>query len=471
MRHIRIFAAIALMTMMTSTAVAQIVSPVDFMRNNPRNTFANPAFFTADYGYFDFLLGGVNVGLQNTGLKYDKFFRFNAQGQPSVLDLNSGIASLRDKNYLNAYGTLDIFNCGRRTAHGFFTYSHRFRFFETASYTKDLIALVAQGNGSYLGEGNPANINLELSTRMYQEFNFGYQMCLTENLNIGARVKFLMGFIDAKTQAMNMQLFTDPTTYALRLTADADIQAALPYEFTVVDGQLKVVDSRFNIANLFKNYGFGVDLGAEYKINDQFGVAAAVNDLGLIFWRNHPVRFTAGIQDGGHYYDNGAFVFNGLTQNDLDNMMNDPDFASHLIDTLKGYIGITPTALTGYNTGLNTSMMLRGYYDITPEHRVSAQLMGYNMGLGLKPAFTVAYSGSFAENFDVVATYTMMQGSYDNIGIGLSANLGGFMIYAASNNVLGFFNPANVSQLNLQVGIAFTATDKISRSETVVIKD
>ena len=151
--------------------------------------------------------------------------------------------------------------------------------------------------------------------------------------------------------------------------------------------------------------------------------------------------------------------------------MNDPDFASHLIDTLKGYIGITPTALTGYNTGLNTSMMLRGYYDITPEHRVSAQLMGYNMGLGLKPAFTVAYSGSFAENFDVVATYTMMQGSYDNIGIGLSANLGGFMIYAASNNVLGFFNPANVSQLNLQVGIAFTATDKISRSETVVIKD
>ena len=116
-------------------------------------------------------------------------------------------------------------------------------------------------------------------------------------------------------------------------------------------------------------------------------------------------------------------------------------------------------------------MMVRGYYDLTPQHRFSAQLMGYNMGLGMKPAMTLAYTGSFVNKYDVVATYTMMPGSYDNIGIGLSANFGGFLIYVASNNILGFFNPANISQVNAQFGISFTSAERISRSETIILRD
>ena len=84
---------------------------------------------------------------------------------------------------------------------------------------------------------------------------------------------------------------------------------------------------------------------------------------------------------------------------------------------------------------------------------------------------TLAYTGSFAEKFDVVTTYTMMPGSYDNIGIGLSANLGSVTLYVASNNVLGFFNPTNLTQTNLQFGISFAGGDKVSRSETIILRD
>lgn len=471
MKHTRLLATILFMAMFGSVSVAQTVSPVDFMRNNPRNTYANPAFYTPEYGYFDLLLGGVNMGVQNIGLKYDKFVRFDATGTPEAIDLANGVASLRKVNYLNTFFSYDVFGCGRRTKYGYFTYFHRVREIHSLRYNKDLVQLLANGNGAFLGESNPADIKLGLSARAFQEFDFGYQMSLTDQWNIGLRLKFLMGFADVKTKDLYAKLYTDPDTYALKLMSAANIRAALPYEFTMVDGEIQIVDKRFDVANLFKNYGFGIDLGGEYKINEQWGVAAALNDLGFITWKNHPVNFVGEIQDGGSYYDNGAFVFTGLTSDQVHALVDDPDFVEHMMDSLTNYYNLTPQNLSKYTSGLYTNFMLRGYYDLTPEHRFSAQFTGYNLGLGIKPAMTLAYTGSFADKYDVVATYTMMPGSFDNLGIGLSANLGGFLIYVASNNIFGFFNPANRSMVHAQMGISFTSGVRISRAETIVIKD
>ena len=169
-----------LMTMLNSVVVAQMVSPVDFMRYNPRAVFANPAYYTADYGYFDLGLGGINIGFLNQRLKYDKFFRFNNDGQPTVIDLDQAVASLRNKNYISTYANVDIFHCGRRTKYGYFTYTHRIRERESLSFTKDLVQLLANGNGAFVGEKNAANIDIAVSAKAFQEFDFGYQMSLTE---------------------------------------------------------------------------------------------------------------------------------------------------------------------------------------------------------------------------------------------------------------------------------------------------
>lgn len=470
MKKIRLFVLILIMGAFPAVTLAQNISPVDFMRNNPRAAFANPATFTADYGYFDIALGGINFSLQNVGLKYDNFMQFNGSGQPTAINLNQGVASLRNKNYLNTFLNFDIFNCGRQTKHGYFTYSHRIREMESFRYNKGFMELLVNGNASFLGPDHPAELNLGLSTKVYQEFNFGYQMCLTDQLNIGARVKFLMGFIHAQSNNINMQLVTDPQTYALSVSGGLDVRTTLPYELLLQQGHLSIADARFNIANLFKNYGAGIDLGAEYRINDQFGVAAAINDLGFIRWNNYSTRFYAGIEDAGVFYQNGSFVFQGLTSDQINAMINDSNGISHYIDTVIKYFNIGSESMKGYTSGLNTTMMVRGYYDLTPQHRFSAQLLGYASGVGFCPAMTLAYTGSFLDKFDVVTTYTMMKGSYGNVGLGLSADLAGFLIYIGSSNVFGFFNPANTSNLNFQFGMSFTSGYKAKRGERVVIK-
>ena len=81
------------------------------------------------------------------------------------------------------------------------------------------------------------------------------------------------------------------------------------------------------------------------------------------------------------------------------------------------------------------------------------------------------YFKHFKDKYDVVVTYTMLPGGCDNVGLGLSANFGGLLMYVASNNVLGFFKPANRGLLNAQFGILFTSGDLRDRSTTIVIDD
>lgn len=468
MKHYRIFALFLMMGVFMGGASAQTLSPVDFMRNNPRNMDANPAFYTGEQVYFDLALGSINFHLQNIGFKYDKFFRFNEMGKPIAIELTRGVESLRDINYLNTYYSMDVFRCGFRTKHGFFTLNHRIRETESIMYNKDLVALVTQGNSTFMGEDHPAKLNFGLAARVYQELDFGYQMCLTEKLNVGTRVKFLMGLADAKFNENNSKLVTDPETYAITATGSFDLRATLPYELNMEDGS--IVDGRFDVANLFKNYGLGLDLGAEYKINDQFGVAASINDLGFIKWNNYSARLSSSMNDEGPMCHDGAFVFDGLTSEQISGFMDGSYTLTQFLDTLSSNFNVGLEGVDHYTTGLNTTVRLMGYYDLNPQNRFSVQFLGYGSGLGFKPALTLAYTGSFVDHYDVVATYTMMPGSFANLGLGLSGNFDGIVIYAASNNVFGFINPANISNVHLQFGISFALGKQMARSERVVME-
>ena len=108
-----------------------------------------------------------------------------------------------------------------------------------------------------------------------------------------------------------------------------------------------------------------------------------------------------------------------------------------------------------YVNGVNTNVLLRGNFDVTPCNRFSAQVQGRFLGSGFRPALTLAYCGSFFNNLNVCATYTVMPGSYDNIGFGLSWMIATCNIYLTTNNVIGCFKPLNAGGMNAQVGIVF----------------
>lgn len=437
-----------------NVAKAQQVSPVDFMKMNPYQMKSNPAAKLPYESVMSIVIGNTNLSLQHTGLRYDNFFDFDAQGVPTTLNLRKLANGLNESNFLGINSETQLFTLYRSIGNGMLTFDWGVKVRGDLRFSDDLFKLLAYGNSVFVGEGNPANVDVNLNLNTYREFAVGYQHNINEKLSIGGRVKLLFGLANLATSNANVKLFTDPDSYALRIMENVGVMASLPRVFTLENGVLNA-NGGFIWSDLFRNVGFGMDLGVEYRFNEHFGVMAAVNDLGFIRWKLNNVKLESKIEDAGQFYDDGSFLFNGLDTDQLQLIISDEYYRERFLDTLKQYFPMELTNADKYTTGLNTNVLLRGYYDIDGKNRFTLQAQGMFYNSGFRPAMTLAYSGSFFKKIDVCASYTVMKDSYDNIGLGLAFNLGVFHIYAASNNVLGLFKPLNTSALDAQVGIVF----------------
>jgi len=268
------------------------------------------------------------------------------------------------------------------------------------------------------------------------------------------------------TDVCNIQLFTDPDSYALRLRENIAVKAGLPRVFYVNDEGQFMANGLIGVGDLFNNPGLGLDLAAVYRIDDQFSVVAAVTDLGFIHWGLNNVGFTSQLNDAGQFYDEGDFLFNGLSAEQWGNIISDESYREQFLDTLSQYFQMELAPMESYNTSLNTNMLLRGSYDLDANNRFSAQMQGRFYGSGFRPALTLAYNGNFYEMLDVCVTYTMMPHSYDNFGLGVSARLfKACNIYLTTSNALGFLRPLNTSGMNAQMGLVITLNAKDKDAE------
>ncbi len=450
----RILSVLALVFAFASTK-GQQVSPVDFMRLNPYQMNANPATDLPYQSVMSLVIGNIGLDVQNTTLRYDNLFEFDAQGRPAILNLRQFANSLKKNNYLGLNANLDLFTLYKRFDKDLWTFNWGVKVQGDVKYNDGLFKLLGYGNSAFVGEDNPVKVNMDLNMMAYQEWAVGYQMNVTDQLSVGGRAKLLFGVVDVKTDAFNAELYTDLDTYALRLKEQAFVKAAMPNAVYVDETGKLMGNGPFSMGELFRNPGFGIDLAAEYRFDEEFSAVAAIHDLGFIHWGKNNITMTSQLNDVGQFYDNGSFLFNGLDWEQIQLISSDESYREQFLDTLQQYFQLEFAPLQKYNTALNTNLLLRGNYDLDDQNRFSAQVQGCFLGSGFRPALTLAYCGSFYNNLNVCATYTMMPHSYDNIGFGISAMIETCNIYLTTNNLFGFFKPLNTSRFNAQVGIVF----------------
>lgn len=455
MKKHTIILALSLSMLAFASAHAQTVSPVDFMRYNPYQMSSNPATDLPYERVISVFIGNVGLDVQNTTLRYDNCFDFDAQGRPATINLRQLANSLKGNNYLGFDSKLEQFTFYRRLKKGMLTIDYSVKAQGDMAYNDGLFKLAAYGNSAFVGENNPVQIDMDLNLVGYQELAVGYQRNITEELSIGGRAKLLFGEANLKTKAIEAQLITDADSYAVRLKENIAMKASMPNVIYVNEtGELKV-DGPFSVGELFRNPGFGIDFAAEYRFNEQFSAVAAVSDLGFIFWEKNNFNMRGAVNDAGQFYNEGDFLFNGLSVDELQHIASDDGYREQFLDSLQRYFKISFNPIENYVTALNTNLMLRGNFDFDAQNRFSAQVQGRFLGSGFRPALTLAYCGSFFNNMNVCATYTMMPHSYDNIGLGISAMIASCNIYLTTNNVIGLFRPLNASGFNAQVGLVF----------------
>jgi hypothetical protein len=304
---------------------------------------------------------------------------------------------------------------------------------------KDFLKLAFEGNGG-ANVGYDFNFNFGVDILHTREFALGYsRTLLNDKLAIGARVKYVQGLNVVNTAKNDVRFTTNERAFGYTVTADIELNASTPF----LDSTLTTEEKAKALVNNGNN-GFGLDFGAEYKLTDKIRISASVMDLGVLRWRNNVTNIKS--RDPGASFD-----YNGVDIRDYlgDSVSGGEGFRA-LGDTLLDVFALD-TSKSSFTTGLLGEFYMGANYYIAKKHNAGVLFYGSFNNKQFFPALTVSWNSQIGKFLAISASYSIMRGSYRNVGAGLALNLGPEQFYLASDNVVGVFT-ANVKNLTARFG-------------------
>ena len=294
----------------------------------------NPAL-TPTKGYFNLpVIGAVNATVGSTSLGYQDIIDIIDDGddfytKPDFMN------RLKDNNKLNVNFSTEILSAGWYKGKNFWSFNIGLRTDIGANLTKSMFTFLNEMDGiednwrnsAYDISGQQLNINA------YTEIGLGLSRQINSRLTVGARVKALLGIGNMELKlnrvAMSANLPSDQqinqwssesywnsmtpsqaaqaaqelkdkfNNYHANLTVGAELKSSFKgLELQEEEGKDYVTDFDFDSGKLgIAGYGFGIDLGASYKILDNLTVSASVLDLGFISWSKSSTKIASANPD------------------------------------------------------------------------------------------------------------------------------------------------------------------------------
>ena len=345
-----------IMLVCTLSANAQFLRTSYFMEGTHYRQQLNPAL-TPTKGYFNLpVIGAVNATVGSTSLGYQDIIDIIDDGddfytKPDFMN------RLKDNNKLNVNFSTEILSAGWYKGKNFWSFNIGLRTDIGANLTKNMFTFLNEmetveenwRNSNYDISGQQLNINA------YTEIGLGLSRQINSRLTVGARVKALLGIGNMELKlnrvAMSANLPSDQqinqwssesywnsmtpsqaaqaaqelkdkfNNYHANLTVGAELKSSFKgLELQEEEGKDYVTDFDFDSGKLgIAGYGFGIDLGASYKILDNLTVSASVLDLGFISWSKSSTKIASANPDP---IDIKGSTYTGMNVNDPQTVMN-----------------------------------------------------------------------------------------------------------------------------------------------------
>ena len=323
-----------IMLVCTLSANAQFLRTSYFMEGTHYRQQLNPAL-SPTKGYFNLpVIGAVNATVGSTSLGYQDIIDIIDDGddfytKPDFMN------RLKDNNKLNVNFSTEILSAGWYKGKNFWSFNIGLRTDIGANLTKNMFTFLNEmetveenwRNSNYDISGQQLNINA------YTEIGLGLSRQINSRLTVGARVKALLGIGNMELKlnrvAMSANLPSDQqinqwssesywnsmtpsqaaqaaqelkdkfNNYHANLTVGAELKSSFKgLELQEEEGKDYVTDFDFDSGKLgIAGYGFGIDLGASYKILDNLTVSASVLDLGFISWSKSSTKIASANPD------------------------------------------------------------------------------------------------------------------------------------------------------------------------------
>jgi len=431
------FIIICLCFLVNQLAIAQQDLTLFNFNDIPQSSYSNPA--NQFNGKFYIGLPGISslyFSASNSSFAYSDFIK--KDGDSLRLDFNSMISELQEKNFLSFNTRVDLlsfgFKVGKRTQVMFnVTENANFRF----NYTKDFATFIHKGNLGFAD--NTANFEGSgFSAGYYREYGLGISHQFGDKLRVGARFKYLYGIANVDSKKTDIRLTTDPNTYALAAKADIRINTS---------GSLDTLVKQNGFISGNDNAGLGIDLGMNYELNKRLSINASVIDLGYINWTTNVTNY---IIDDGQYSFNGIEIDAFSPQDDT----SGTSAFNRLADSLEEAFNVRETN-ESYTTPLVGRIHIGANYKMNEKLVLGALLQSEFCKGSVRPSLTASANYKISKLVGLAASYSMINRSFNNLGIGININPGPVQVYVVSDNILGGFRPQHTRHAQVRAGINF----------------
>lgn len=478
---IRIAVLTGILTAGSLQAVAQTSNSAYFLEGSTFRHELNPSFIN-ERSYVAFpVLGNINLNVQtNSGIGDFLFVRPDGKLTTFLSDevtRSEFLDALPGRSKIGVDLDLSVFSMGFRAFGGFNTIGIDVRSMTDIAIPREFFSFMKDGLGNESARYHVQN--MKVSTTNYAQLAFGHARPIGEQLTVGAKVKFLIGLGKADFLVNDMEITATPTHWSIQphdvsghisaggieLKTKGELNKYtdddyVKDEFGEPTDQLKdgaadrvsFEDIDFNSVSP-SGFGMSFDLGASYKLNDDWSFSAAILDLGFITWGAT-----------NNLAMNNTFEFEGFENIAFDDDDNPNSFNNQLdriTDDLIDLAQFTKEGVGSRTTALAATLNIGAQYTLPVYDRLTFGALSSTRIHGSASWSEMRISANVApvDWFEASVNYGLSSFGSD-MGIMLNFHPRYFNFYLAAGLPFGRFEPAYFApigraNMNLNLGIAF----------------
>ena len=416
----------AIFMLIITSAPAQNSQVLYFM-NLPQNHLLNPALRPTNSVYIGLpALTGINLNIKNNFFNFSDMFTEGMDVNKSTIpflqpDFNTEkfLSRLKEKNYLEPTVSVQLLGVGFNAGRDLYVFLDIVDNIDAnIVFPRDLMRLAFLGNEAFIGQTFDMS-DLRADYNYYREIGIGASKKVTPKLRFGAKAKLLFGITAASFQNYKLNL-TVNDDFSNTLDANMAVDISGPVQF-YTDSENQIEDAKFDSERFnttrgtlsfltnARNAGFGIDLGAEYAVNNRIFLSAAITDVGFIKWKSDLSNLEAV----------GNVEVSGLDFKDIyEETTTIDEMTGDLLDSLKLAFRVAGTKKP-FTTKLPVGIAIGGKYNLNEKFSIGILSYSRIIGQQIKEAVTVSANMNIGNIISTTLAYTACNHSYNNLGLGL----------------------------------------------------
>jgi len=432
---------------------SQLTNTLYFMKGVPQVYQINPAF-QPGCKFFMGLPGmsPLQLRIQNQPLVLSDILYYKDPPGQLITFLHplgnkqTFLDALNERNFINGDIAIPLASIGFGSPDKgkFVAFDITQRISTSINYPRDLFRFLINGPGSNMifdfnGLGINAMVFTELAANVSRKIN--------DMITVGLRGKLLLGQASLSTSKFDVTLATGEEKYSLYSNIVMD--AALPFldvkyndDGTIDLNNINLItDIENKIPQMImnpKNIGLAMDIGVDLKPMEWLQVSASVIDFGSIKWKDNVYNFE----------NQAGYDFNGLEIS-----LEGTDPVQPILDSITESFKFHSSNIA-YRTWLPTKVYLGAAVYVHPKISFGILSRSEFYKKSLRQQFTVSANLYPIRMISTTFSYSIIEGLYKNVGLGLALKLLPFNFYIITDTGPSiYFWPTEANYLNLRIGM------------------